>query len=180
MLSEPMTLYKLMNLYMLKQVNFPLTNAQLSNFFLDREYTTYFTLQQALGELLEAGLIKMETLHNSTRYEITREGEETLEFFGKKISPAIVEDMDEYLKENRFRMRNEVGLVSDFYKSTNQDYIVHCEVREGKNVLVNIDVSVPDKEQAEIMCSHWKDRSQEIYAYIMKSLMSDESSGKGK
>ena len=43
MLAEPMTLYKLMNLYMLHQVNFPLTNAQLSNFFLDREYTTYFT-----------------------------------------------------------------------------------------------------------------------------------------
>ena len=180
MLSEPMTLYKLMNLYMLKQVNFPLTNAQLSGFFLDREYTTYFTLQQALNELLEAGLIKMQTLHNSTRYEITREGEETLEFFGKKISPAIVEDMDEYLKENRFRMRNEVGLVSDFYKSTNQDYIVHCEVREGKNVLVGIDVSVPDKEQAELMCSHWRDRSQEIYAYIMKSLMSDKSPVKGK
>ena len=52
MLAEPMTLYKLMNLYMLHQVNFPLTNAQLSNFFLDREYTTYFTLQQALNELL--------------------------------------------------------------------------------------------------------------------------------
>lgn len=176
MLSEPMTLYKLMNLYMLKQVNFPLTNAQLSGFFLDREYTTYFTLQQALNELLEAGLIKMQTLHNSTRYEITREGEETLEFFGKKISPAIVEDMDEYLKENRFRMRNEVGLVSDFYKSTNRLYR-SCEVREGKNVLVGIDVSVPDKEQAELMCSHWRDRSQEIYAYIMKSLWSDKSSG---
>ena len=67
MLSEPMTLYKLMNLYMLKQVNFPLTNAQLSGFFLDREYTTYFTLQQALNELLEAGLIKMQTLHNDKR-----------------------------------------------------------------------------------------------------------------
>ena len=32
MLSEPMTLYKLMNLYMLKKVNFPLTNAQLTDF----------------------------------------------------------------------------------------------------------------------------------------------------
>ena len=42
MLSEPMTLYKLMILYMLKQVNFPLTSAQLSNFFLEHEYTTYF------------------------------------------------------------------------------------------------------------------------------------------
>ena len=173
MLAEPMTLYKLMNLYMLHQVNFPLTNAQLSNFFLDREYTTYFTLQQALNELLYAGLVKKETMRNSSRYEITKEGEETLEFFGKNISPAIVSDMDEYLKQNRFRMRNEVGLISDFYKSTNQDYIVHCEVREGKAVLVNLDISVPDKEQAEIMCNHWKDRSQEIYAYVMKSLMSE-------
>lgn len=173
MLAEPMTLYKLMNLYMLHQVNFPLTNAQLSNFFLDREYTTYFTLQQALNELLDAGLVKKETMRNSSRYEITKEGEETLEFFGKNISPAIVSDMDEYLKQNRFRMRNEVGLISDFYKSTNQDYIVHCEVREGKAVLVNLDISIPDKEQAEIMCNHWKDRSQEIYAYVMKSLMSE-------
>ena len=173
MLAEPMTLYKLMNLYMLHQVNFPLTNAQLSNFFLDREYTTYFTLQQALNELLDAGLVKKETMRNSSRYEITKEGEETLEFFGKNISPAIVSDMDEYLKQNRFRMRNEVGLISDFYKSTNQDYIVHCEVREGKAVLVNLDISVPDKEQAEIMCNHWKDRSQEIYASVMKSLMSE-------
>ena len=173
MLAEPMTLYKLMNLYMLHQVNFPLTNAQLSNFFLDREYTTYFTLQQALNELLDAGLVKKETMRNSSRYEITKEGEETLEFFGKNISPAIVSDMDEYLKQNRFRMRNEVGLISDFYKSTNQDYIVHCEVREGKAVLVNLDISVPDKEQAEIMCNHRKDRSQEIYAYVMKSLMSE-------
>ena len=173
MLAEPMTLYKLMNLYMLHQFNFPLTNAQLSNFFLDREYTTYFTLQQALNELLDAGLVKKETMRNSSRYEITKEGEETLEFFGKNISPAIVSDMDEYLKQNRFRMRNEVGLISDFYKSTNQDYIVHCEVREGKAVLVNLDISVPDKEQAEIMCNHWKDRSQEIYAYVMKSLMSE-------
>ena len=54
MLTEPMTLYKLMNLYMLKQVNFPLSNAQLTSFFTEHEYTTYFTLQQALNELEES------------------------------------------------------------------------------------------------------------------------------
>ena len=58
MLTEPMTLYKLMNLYMLKQVNFPLTNAQLTSFFTEHDYTTYFTLQQALGELEDAGLVR--------------------------------------------------------------------------------------------------------------------------
>ena len=67
--------------------------------------------------------------------EITKEGDDTLSFFGNNISPAIIEDIDSYLKENKFRLRNEVGVISDFYKSTNQDYIVHCEVREGKSVL---------------------------------------------
>ena len=124
MLTEPMTLYKLMNLYMLKQVNFPLTNAQLTNFFTEHEYTTYFTLQQALNELEDAGLVHKEASHNSTRYDITREGEETLNFFGKNISSAIIEDMDQYLKENKFRLREEVGTTADFYKGTNQDSTV--------------------------------------------------------
>lgn len=171
MLSEPMTLYKLMNLYMLKQVNFPLTNAQLTDFFLQHEYASYFTLQQALSELQESGLIRTESTHNSTRYEITREGEDTLSFFGGKIPPAIVEDINQYLKENRFRLRNEVSNVADYYKSTNQDYIVHCEVREGKTTLIELSLSVPDREQAELMCSNWKERSQEIYAFAMKELL---------
>lgn len=173
MLSDPMTLYKLMNLYMLKQVNFPLTNSQLTDFFLAHEYATYFTLQQALNELSEAGLIRVEAGHKTTRYEITREGEETLNFFGNNIPPAIVADMEQYLKEHRFRMRNEVGLVADYYKSTNQDYIVHCEIREGKATLLDLSVSVPDRDQAESMCGLWEEKSQEIYSCIMKSLLRD-------
>lgn len=173
MLSEPMTLYKLMILYMLKQVNFPLTNSQLSDFFLDNEYTTYFTLQQALIELVEAGLLSSQSNRSTTRYELTKEGEETLSFFGKNISPAIISDMEQYLKDNRFRLRNEVGIIADYYKSTNQDYVVHCEVREGKVSLMELSLSVPDREQAELMCDHWERKSQEIYAFAMKTLLSD-------
>ena len=157
---------------MLKQVNFPLTNAQLTSFFTEHEYTTYFTLQQALNELEDAGLIRKEASHSSTRYEITKEGEETLNFFGKNISPAIVADMDQYLKENKFRLREEVGITADFYKGTNQDYIAHCEVRENKTALIRIELSVPDKAQAEAICSNWKNSSQEIYGHIMKTLLS--------
>ncbi len=90
------------------------------------------------------------------------------------VNAQMVPVMDKYLKENKFRLRSEVGVISDFYKSTNQDYIVHCEVREGKSALISLDVSVPDKDQAEIMCGHWKERSQEIYSFVMRSLMRSE------
>ena len=95
--------------------------------------------------------------------------------FGKNISPAIVEDMDGYLKENQFRIRNEAGVISDYYKSTNQDYIVHCELREGKTVLLDLSLSVPDREQAESMCSQWEQKNQEIYSIVMKSLMNSSN-----
>ncbi len=174
MLSEPKTLYKLMNLYMLKQVNFPLTNAQLTDFFLEHEYTTYFTLQQVLNELLESGLIKTHSNHNSTRYEITREGEETLDFFGNNISQAIIDDMDQYLKKNRIKIRNEAGVLADYYKSTSQDFVVHMEIREGKNSLMELSLSVPTREQAEAICAQWQGKSPEVYSYLMKTLMSGE------
>ncbi len=174
MLSEPKTLYKLMNLYMLKQVNFPLTNAQLTDFFLEHEYTTYFTLQEVLNELLEAGLIRTHSNHNTTRYEITREGEETLDFFGKNISQAIIDDMDQYLKENRIKIRNEAGVLSDYYKSTSQDFVVHMEIREGRNTLMELSLSVPEREQAESMCAQWQEKSPEVYSYLMKTLISGE------
>ncbi len=171
MLSETVTLYKLMVLHMLKKVNFPLSNAQMSEFFLGKDYTNYFTFQQVINELLEANLISVETIRNTSRYEITKEGEEALQFFGNKLSDGITDDIEEFLKENKFKMRNETGIVADYYKSTNMDYVVHCEVREGKQTLFELNVSVPSEEQAVNMCNRWKGNSQEIYSFVMKSLL---------
>lgn len=171
MALESITLYKLIILYMLNKVKFPLTNAQLSRFFLDNDYTDYFTLQKVLSELTESHLISIETIRNTSYYHITSDGGETLGFFVNRIPGAIMDDMDSFLMKNKYELRNEVGTIADYYKSTNQDYIVHCQVKEGKSTLIELNVSVPTKEDASAMCSKWKDSSQEIYAFVMKSLM---------
>ena len=95
-MAEPITIYKLTILNMLDKVDFPLTNTQISNFFLEQDYTDYFRVQQVLSDLEDASLIHAESTHSTTRYEITKEGEETLHFFESSISPAIIEDMDTY------------------------------------------------------------------------------------
>ena len=63
-----------MTLYMLNKVNFPLTNAQISGFFLDKDYTSYFVLQQVISELIESKLISAETVRNTSYYKITDDG----------------------------------------------------------------------------------------------------------
>ncbi|MCI5740575.1 MAG: DUF4364 family protein, partial [Lachnospiraceae bacterium] len=70
-MAEPNTIYKLIILYMLEQVDFPLNNTKISNFFLDKDYTTYFTVQQVVNDLLESELITYETTHSNTQYRIT-------------------------------------------------------------------------------------------------------------
>lgn len=170
MSAEALTLYKLIVLYMLSKVNFPLTNAQISNFILGKEYTNYFTLQQVLSELLEAGLISIKTIRNATYYHLTSQGEETLGFFGNKVSDLIKEDVDTFLMENKYELRNEVGTIADYYKSVNEDYIVHCQVKEGRSNLIDLNISVPTEEHAERMCANWRDASQNIYSYIMTAL----------
>ena len=67
-MAEALTQYKLIILYMLDNVDFPLTNTQISDFILEKEYTTYFTLQQAINELISAELIRTESTHNNTYY----------------------------------------------------------------------------------------------------------------
>ena len=56
MAIETETLYKLMIMHMLNKVEFPLTNSQISQFFLENEYTNYFTVQKSLSELIEDDL----------------------------------------------------------------------------------------------------------------------------
>ena len=172
MVLESSTLYKLIILYMLNKVNFPLTNSQLTEFFSEKNYTSYFTLQQVINELIDSHLISHEIVRNTSYYHITSEGGETLGFFVNKIPGAIVDDMDIYLMENKYELRNEVGTIADYYSSsTSNDYIVHCQVKEGKGTLIEINLSVPTKEEASSMCSHWKEASSDIYKFIMKSLM---------
>ena len=64
MTNDPLTLYKLIVLYMLNRVTFPLTKAQVGDFVLEREYTTFLTLQQAISELIDADMVKAKSIQS--------------------------------------------------------------------------------------------------------------------
>lgn len=170
-MSEPLTLYKLIILDMLKKVNFPLTNGQISEFILDKGYTTYFTLQQAFAELIDSGLVRVETIRNTSQYYLTDMGTETLEFFAHKISKPIQDDIDQFLKQHKMELRNEVSVVAEYYKTTNNEYEAHCKVKEQHSDLIDLTVTVPLKEQAIAICDNWHKKCQNVYEYIMKELM---------
>lgn len=169
-MQDPLTLYKLIVLYMLGNVDFPLTKSQISDFILEREYTNFLTLQQVISELIDAGLITAQSIRNRTHLSITKDGRDTLSFFGNQVSLSIKEDIMEYLKANELTLRNEVSILADYYKSTSGEYEAHLVAKDKGIDLVNITLSVPVEETAASICDNWHRKNQEIYQYLIQQL----------
>lgn len=170
-MADALTQYKLIVLYMLDQVDFPLTNTQISNFMLDHDYTTYFTIQQTINELIRAELIRTESTHNNTQYYITSDGRETLAFFPDKISPAIKSDILSFLAENKIKIRQEISAIADYCKTTLQDYAVRCQMKERQRPLIDLTITVGSQEQAQAICANWQKQQENVYTYLMDLLL---------
>ena len=74
MTQDPLTLYKLIVLYMLNKVKFKLTYSQISEFILEKEYTNFITLQQVISDLLDSELITSHTMASRTYFPSLRKG----------------------------------------------------------------------------------------------------------
>ena len=169
-MSDPLTLYKLIVLYMLNRVSFPLTAAQISDFILTREYTNFLTLQQVIRELTDTGLVDARTVRNRTQLLLTKDGKQTLDFFSQQISASIRQEIDEYLKENEMELRNEVSILADYYKATSGEYEAHLIAKEKDVTMVEITLSVPDEATASSICANWQTENQDVYQYLVSRL----------
>lgn len=155
---------------MLDRVNFPLTKTQVIDFMQEKEYTTFFTLQQVMSELEDTGLLTAQSIRNRTHLTLTKEGNATLQYFGNRISDAIKKDIDDYLTEKEFSLRNEVSVQGDYYKSTTGEFEAHLLAKEKGITLVDITLSVPSSELASSICDNWQKKNQHIYQYLVEQL----------
>jgi DNA-binding PadR family transcriptional regulator len=164
-------LYKLMILYTLSRVSFPMTNAQLTAFILEKEYTNYFNIQRAISELLDDAFISSRTIRNSSMYRITESGLETLKFFDNMISPGIRDDIDAYLLQNKYELQEEVSAPAEYYQVKKGEYAAHLCVIERGTPIIDLTLTVPTEEEAAKLCNNWREKSSDIYSYLMASLL---------
>lgn len=170
-MAEGLTLYKLIILYMLRRVNFPLSNTQITEYMIEKDYTDYFHVQQALHDLVDTKLITVEVIRNTSLYTATDSGEKTLEYFSSEISYSIKKEIDRYLRENAFELRNESCMIADWVQTSDGGCEVTCRVTEGKDTVISVTFGVPSEAEAERVCERWPGAAQEIYVNIMMKLL---------
>ncbi len=168
--GPPAIQLKLIILYMLDRVPFPLTKAQIFDFVLMHDYTDYLTLQQIMVELMDSDMVLAKSMRNRTHLSLTGEGKQTLDMFRKRLSPETIAQIDDFLGSNEIELRNEVSIQSEYYKATSGEFEAHLVAKDRGISIVDLTMSVPDPETAESICSNWERRNKEIYQYLVTKL----------
>ena len=174
MAKNAMTLYKLMILYMLNLTKYPLTNARISDFMLQKGYATYFNLQTALSELTKTGLIKSENTMNSSFFNSTDEGKNTLELLSNDISQSIKNEIKSYLSDNSKTIKSDISTTANFEAVGNGDFVVNLNINEYQSKLLSLSFLVPAENIAEKICSEWSKKGDDVYTFLFNSLVLDK------
>ncbi len=169
--TEMRTLYKLIILYILSKVDYSITRTQLFGYMLDKGYTDYFTLQAVMSELIDNGLLETKSARNATHLLMTGKGRETFEYLENDISESIRNEIDTYLTENAVQLRNEVSISADYYKTTFGEYVAELTAKERNIDQLSIKITMPSEEAAAEICSNWQKKNQDVYAYLMGTLL---------
>lgn len=170
MLQEPLTLYKLIILYLLGKASIPLSKKRVCDFILDKGYTNYIMLNQAIGELIDAGMAVSQLINERPHLTLTAEGAQTLSFFQSNISDITKAEINAYLKENKLELISEISVTANYDKAPTGEFEAHLTARERGIPLVRITLSVPEEETAASICKNWREKNEEVYQLLVEKL----------
>lgn len=171
--QDAQTLYKLVILYFLNSTDFPLTNAQVSDYLLNHDFGDYFNIQSALSALEEDSLIQRNTRVHRSFLSITEEGKKILFLLDDQLSDSIREDIQKYIKENHYKLLTENSCIFDYKKNKDGSYFVTLSLTEHNETIFSLSMQVPNEENAKVFCEHWVEKNAFLYEMVMKSLMQD-------
>ncbi|MCR4675318.1 MAG: DUF4364 family protein [Lachnospiraceae bacterium] len=170
-MSESNLIYKITALDLLSKADFPLSNQQITGFFIEGNYTDYFSIQQILNDLVDTKMVQMDQGANESQYTITSEGLDTLNLFRERITDAIEEEVKAFFTQNGLEMKKENSVTSDYYPSASGGFYVHLRMSETERNVMDLTFHVNSEPQAEAICMNWKQHYSDVYAIMLENLM---------
>ncbi len=168
---------KLIILHLVQKMGISLSNSEICQFLLNNEYMDYFSAQQYLAELVDANWLEKTKEHNNTRYVITDDGEDVISYFKKYINDNVKDEIALYVKENSKRIRDEYAVTANYFPEHSGDYLVKCGLCDDSGMtLMQINVSVVSKQQAQQICKNWRKNVNHLYGTFLNALATNPES----
>ena len=162
---------KLLILFLLYQMDTPMSVTQIAEFAVDKEYMDYFTFQQHLHELCDEQLVEKKFENEQDRYFITADGEQVLSYFSGQIPNEKHVAVLDYTAKNKGSIKKDINVLANYFYNKENDYTVKCGIYEENKTLMEINVTVSTKEDAKLLKKNWKDNIPYLYGSILHTLL---------
>lgn len=164
---------KLIILYLIQKMSMALSNSEICQFALEKNYMDYFSVQQYISELVEAHLLKQNKYKNDTRYTLTQKGKDIINYFISHMAENIKNEIDFYVQQNKKRIHTESEVTAHYILQPNNDYVVKCALCDSDGInLMEISFNVATLQQAKLICDNWKNNVSRIYGTILNTFIS--------
>lgn len=162
---------KLLILFLLYQMDTPMTVTQIAEFAVDKEYMDYFAFRQHLQELCSENLVDKRYEKEQDRYSITADGEQVLSYFSGQIPNEKHVAVLDYTTKNKGSIKKDISVLANYFYNKENDYTVKCGIYEENKTLMEINVTVSTKEDAKLLKKNWKDNIPYLYGSILHTLL---------
>jgi len=148
----------------------PISNSNMSQFILEKNYMDYFSLQQYIAELVSNKLLDKTEENNTTFYSSNKKSIKTLDFFENRISTSVKDEIDEFIKVQKPNLKKDFETYADYYPKNEEEFIVNLGIKENKINLLDIRLNVASKESAKYICENWETKNVDVYNILLSNL----------
>ena len=162
---------KLLLMYALRELSFPVTFRELNETLMATENVLYFDVTEALLFLCENGLVIKEqiTSEDEEKYFLSQEGAETLKALELEIRASIRQKVSKVAFKMSAEIRRKSFVISKI-TSCGDGYMTHLLLRDGEICLTEISLYCPTHNQALHVKEQFEKDPTKIYQYIIEKL----------
>ena len=159
---------KLIILHTIKRLSKSITNLQMVDLILETTGIDYFSLQTLLLDLQEKKLISLISTSENRYYKITDDGEKMLSSLSNLIPGFLLKRINSKINAIQKKLEQKTVIWADYTPIADDSFIVECKISENDQILINLSLNVPTKEQAIDICNKWYENPSRYYADIIK------------
>ncbi len=163
---------RLIILYLLYQMDMPLSWGHLNDFAVD--YMDFMEFQTYVSDMEDNGILETFRENNNTYYTLTEDGEKTVHVFSKLLPDSKRNSIIAYVRKYRKQIKKEYEVSANYFMHSKDEYVVKCCIIENDLTLMELNVTVVSKEMAKQVRKNWKENVTTIYDNILRSLLDDK------
>ncbi|MFA5585431.1 MAG: DUF4364 family protein [Saccharofermentanales bacterium] len=136
----------------------------------------YFDLAKTLDELIEAGLIELETGGDQEieRCRLTDQGRSALAILQEQIPLSTRRFLTTYLDDTHLQRAAADQITASFQPAEEGGSRLTCSLREGDSESLSLSLILPSEALARRAAARWREDAPAVFSALLQALLAEE------